>query len=99
MGQTQIARLSPFAARMAAAVALLATTASAFDWNMQLADGPETPDSMSADRRDKAVGVGAGQEKEGVGIVNFITAVAVAVIIFVVQVLLFALFRNKQTRI
>jgi hypothetical protein len=84
---------------MAAAIALLATTVNAFDWNMQLAGGSDTPGSIPTNRRDRAVGAGAGQGKEGVGIVNFITAVGVAVIIFIVQVLLFALFRNKQTRI
>lgn len=37
--------------------------------------------------------------KQGIGIVSFITSIAAAMIIFAVQISLFALFRNKLARI
>ncbi len=91
MGPTQIYTFAGSMGKTMAAVALLAAVqVDAVDLNM-----PVPPPVLARD----AVGGGAGQDRQGVGIVNFITAVGVALIIFVVQVLLFALLRNKQTRI
>ncbi|KFA50706.1 hypothetical protein S40293_07836 [Stachybotrys chartarum IBT 40293] len=42
---------------------------------------------------------GAGQNDEGIGILSFLSALGVALIIFSVQILLFLLLRNKLARI
>jgi hypothetical protein len=42
---------------------------------------------------------GDGQKSEGIGIVSFLTAILVSVIIFFVQLLLFMLLRNKLARV
>lgn len=42
---------------------------------------------------------GSAQEEQGIGIVSFFTAFAVALIIFAVQTLFFLLLRNKLARI
>ncbi|KAL7915998.1 hypothetical protein GGI35DRAFT_473313 [Trichoderma velutinum] len=49
-------------------------------------------------RRDTQ-SAGDGQKSEGIGIVSFLTALLVSVIIFFVQLLLFVLLRNKLARV
>ncbi|KAH8129320.1 hypothetical protein ACSS6W_000850 [Trichoderma asperelloides] len=55
--------------------------------------------TASLARRDNTQGAGNGQKSAGIGIVSFLTAILVSVIIFFVQLLLFLLLRNKLARI
>lgn len=55
--------------------------------------------TASLARRDNSQGAGNGQKNAGIGIVSFLTAILVSVIIFLVQLLLFMLLRNKLARI
>jgi hypothetical protein len=49
-------------------------------------------------RRDTQT-AGDGQKSEGIGIVSFLTAILVSVIIFFVQLAFFLLLRNKLARV
>lgn len=49
-------------------------------------------------RRDTQA-AGDGQKSEGIGIVSFLTAILVSVIIFFVQLLVFVILRNKLARV
>lgn len=59
--------------------------------------------TASLARRDNSQGnsqgAGNGQKSAGIGLVSFLTAILVSVIIFFVQLLLFLLLRNKLARI
>ncbi|KAL6829912.1 hypothetical protein V8C40DRAFT_238787 [Trichoderma camerunense] len=48
---------------------------------------------------DSSQSAGNGQKSQGIGIVSFLTAILVSVIIFFVQLLLFILLRNKLARV
>jgi calcium permeable stress-gated cation channel len=48
---------------------------------------------------DQSQGAQEAQEDRGIGIVSFLAALAVALVIFGVQTLLFLLLRNKLARI
>lgn len=54
--------------------------------------------TASLARRDTQE-AGDGQKSEGIGIVSFLTAILVSVIIFLVQLFLFVLLRNKLARV
>lgn len=66
-------------------------------------------DSLSPSNTGEAAGAaptqtganqaGSGQKDEGIGIVSFLTAVGVAVIVFSIQILFFLILRNKLARI
>ncbi|RFU74844.1 hypothetical protein TARUN_7413 [Trichoderma arundinaceum] len=54
--------------------------------------------AASLARRDTQ-GAGDGQKSAGIGIVSFLTAILVSVIIFLVQLLIFVTLRNKLARV
>jgi hypothetical protein len=56
-------------------------------------------DDSSSSSSSSSQGAGNGQKSAGIGIVSFLTAILVSVIIFFVQLLLFLLLRNKLARI
>ena len=56
-------------------------------------------DTRSLYARAEDQGAGSAQDDQGIGIVSFLTAFSVALIIFAVQITLFLLLRNKLARI
>lgn len=57
------------------------------------------PVNILSKRADDNDGPTTAQERSGIGIVTFVTSIATALIIFAVQISLFALLRNKLARI
>lgn len=57
------------------------------------------PVDILSKRADDNDGPTTAQERSGIGIITFVTSIATALIIFAVQISLFALLRNKLARI